>query len=86
MIPKLHYLSHFAVQIREQCSKSEWITNPLSTSVQTQEDYVGRPSRVSRRVDIRRLHRNVIYRCLILANMALANADLDQRGMDAYDR
>ena len=86
IIPKLHYLSHFALEMRDQASKSDWVVNPLATSVQTQEDFVGRPSRVSRRVDIRRLHKNVISRCLILANRALEVSDVDQRGMDAYER
>lgn len=84
MIPKLHYLVHIALEKRRQASVSAWVQNCLCQSVQCQEDFVGRPSRVSRRVDIRRLHRNVVSRCLILANRALLQSDGDQRGMDAY--
>lgn len=50
----------------------------MSTTVQLQEDYVGRPSRVSRRVSIRRIYRNVLNRILILQCRALIKADHDQ--------
>lgn len=84
MIPKLHYFAHIALEKRRQAATAKWVQNCLSTSVQCQEDFVGRPSRVSRRVDSRRLHNNVICRCLILANRALIQADNDERGMNAY--
>ena len=85
MIPKLHYFSHVAMDMKEQASNSNWAVNCLAYSVQIQEDFVGRPSRVSRRVNIRRLHRNVMFRSLVLANRALEQADRDERGMNAYD-
>ena len=83
-IPKLHYFHHFAVELDRQCGISEWIESPMSTTVQLQEDYVGRPSRVSRRVSIRRIYRNVLNRILILQCRALIKADHDQRSMDGY--
>ena len=84
LIPKLHSLHHFAVRLRQDASKGAWVINCLSTSVQMQEDFVGRPSRVSRRVDIRRLHRNTLLRCLIHYHFALTGSDADKRHMDAY--
>ena len=60
------------------------LKDPLGTSVQVQEDYVGRPSRASRRVSIRRIHRNVVFRILILQCRALIQADHDERGMNSY--
>lgn len=84
LIPKLHYMHHFAVDLERQASHAAWAQNPLATSVQCQEDYIGRPSRASRRVNIRRLHRNVISRILILQCQALVKSDEDQRGMNAY--
>jgi len=84
MMPKLHYLAHAALQLKRQSELASWAQNPLGASVQLQEDFIGRPSRVSRRVDIRQVHRNVIHRCLVLSEMALVNADVDDRGMDAY--
>ena len=85
MIPKLHYMSHVALDMQEEGSKCKWAINCLAFSVQLQEDFVGRPSRLSRRVDIRRAHRNVIHRSLVLANQELEKADRDTRGMDAYE-
>lgn len=78
-------MHHFAIKLLEQSTSSKWVENPLSTSVQCQEDFVGRPSRVSRRVGIRRLHRNVISRILILQCRALIQADQDARGMNGYE-
>ena len=85
LMPKLHYLSHVALQLRQQSDLVDWCQNPLGCSVQLQEDFIGRPSRASRRVNIRQLHRNVIHRCLILAQLALQRSDGDQRGRDCYD-
>ena len=84
MIPKLHYLHHIAIDMLRQSSNGPWVMSCLATSVQQQEDFVGRPSRVSRRVDVRRLHRNVLCRSLILSKRAFDQADHDERGMDAY--
>ena len=55
LIPKLHFCHHLFLELlhQSQASGSEsncWSLNPLSFSVQMQEDYIGRPSRVSRRV------------------------------------
>ncbi|CAL1161150.1 unnamed protein product [Cladocopium goreaui] len=59
--------------------------NPIwEGTMHSVEDFIGRPSRVSRRVDIRRVHRNVMLRCLILSEQALQKSDDDDRGMDAY--
>ena len=77
-------MAHIALEMRRQAETHEWILNPLSRSVQVQEDFIGRPSRVSRRVDIRRVPRNVMLRCLILSEQALQKSDDDDRGMDAY--
>ena len=84
LVPKTHYMAHIALEMRRQAETHEWILNPLSRSVQVQEDFIGRPSRVSRRVDIRRVHRTVMLRCLILSEQALQKSDDDDRGMDAY--
>ena len=84
IMPKLHYLSHVALQLRQQSDLADWCQNPLGCSVQLQEDFIGRPSRASRRVNVRQLHRNVIHRCLILAHLALQRSDGDQRGWDCF--
>ena len=84
MMPKLHCLSHTALQLKKQAEGADWVQNPLSSSVQMQEDFIGRPARVSRRCNIRQVHRNVLHRCLILAQVALEKSDEDYRGRDCY--
>lgn len=78
MIPKLHYFMHVAHKVQQQASMARWVQSPLATTVQTQEDYVGRPSRISRRVAIRKVHTNVVHRSLIMASQALKKAGKDQ--------
>ena len=71
LVPKLHMLSHVALRIFSDSQKSAWVRNPLSESVQQQEDYVGKPSRVSRRVSSRRVHEHVLLRALCATHMEL---------------
>lgn len=84
MAPKVHMVAHAAAELDEHCGKSDWAINPLAYSNQIQEDYIGRPSRLSRRVNPRSVHRSVMFRALIEYHRALSNADSDHRGMDAH--
>ena len=79
LIPKLHMLHHSAMRMRQECEKAAYCTNPLSESVQMQEDFIGRPSRISRRVGDRVLHLRVLQRSLIAHEAALKAADGDRR-------
>ena len=81
MIPKCHFLHHTAIMLKSQAGRAPWAQNPLGFSVQIQEDFIGRPSRVSRRVDVRQIHRSTLNRCLILALQALTKSDKDKRGL-----
>ena len=82
LMPKLHYIHHTAHTLRlEGMMDTSWVINPLSTSVQVQEDFIGRPSRVSRRVDARTVHQRVIDRSLICVQQALEESDQDARGL-----
>ena len=82
--PKLHMLAHTGHDLLEQSSISEWCINPACFTNQAQEDYIGRPSRLSRRVNVRNMATSVVRRSLIQYQMALEKSDLDGRGMDAY--
>ena len=48
LLPKLHFFHHLMVDMLG--SSNNWILNPLIFSVQLQEDFIGKPARVSRRV------------------------------------
>ncbi|CAK9068436.1 unnamed protein product [Durusdinium trenchii] len=50
LIPKGHYLHHQVLDLLHQSERSRWCPNLLMYGCQLQEDYVGRPSRISRRV------------------------------------
>eukprot|EP00435_Cladocopium_sp_Y103_P052125 s815_g16.t1 len=84
MVPKLHMIAHCAVELQRQAATGEWVQNPLSLTNQMQEDFIGRPSRISRRVSIRSIHRSLLMRALIVYQDSLRNSDVDPRGMDGY--
>ena len=71
LVPKAHMLSHTAEDLIDQADKASWVINPLSTSNQQQEDYIGRPCRLSRRVHACKLHTRVLERSLLAAYQAL---------------
>ena len=58
-------IDHHAHTMVTQAAMSTWVENPLSTANQMQEDYIGRPSRLSRRVHASRLHTRVLQRSLL---------------------
>ena len=84
MLPKHHMIAHDAHGLLDQASRFEWCENPVSRTNQMQEDYIGRPSRLSRRVSTRSLHGSVLLRSLIMYEEALTKAFRDSRGLDAY--
>ena len=80
LMPKLHFLHHESLWLIH-APDAEWVRNPLSNSVQMQEDYVGRPSRLSRRVAVPQVHRRVMDRSLISSYQAILASDKDERGL-----
>ena len=71
MVPKLHYLAHISERLVVQGSSARWCQNPLAESVQCQEDYIGKPCRLSRRVSPKALHARTIDRSLLASFRAL---------------
>ena len=54
---------HF-FDMRDQAKQAEFVFSPLVHSTQIDEDYIGRPSRVSRRTSSRTVMIRTIERCL----------------------
>ena len=79
LVPKIHMMHHCAIRMKLECAAAQYCCNPLSESVQIQEDFIGRPSRLSRRVGIRLVHLRVLQRSLIAHQFALRSSDLDDR-------
>lgn len=81
LMPKLHYIHHDSLTLIYAPPTVKWVRNPLTTTNQMQEDYVGKPSRLSRRVAVPQLHSRVMSRCLISAYHAILASDKDERGL-----
>lgn len=81
LMPKLHFLHHESLWLIHAPAEAEWLRNPLSNSVQLQEDYVGKPSRLSRRVAVPQVHKRVMDRSLISSYQAILASDADERGL-----
>lgn len=82
--PKAHMICHAALKLSRLSTKSKWIISPLATACQQQEDYIGKPSKVSRSTNIRQCHRTILWRSLIKIQVSLEEASVDERGMDSY--
>lgn len=83
LMPKLHYLHHSAYKL--QCESSQpsccWVLNPMGASNQVEEDFIGRPARLSRRINIRQLHLRVVQRSLICYQQGLELSNEDGMGL-----
>ncbi|CAK9000117.1 unnamed protein product [Durusdinium trenchii] len=79
--PKCHMLLHHAHQLMDDARCGDWAVNPLAESNQMQEDYIGRPSRISRRVAKRTIHLRALQRTILATYQALQKSDDDTRGL-----
>ena len=66
--PKLHPLQHFAVKLWQIGNANKAAINPLVYATQVSEDFVGRQSRLSRRVAPQQVIRRVLERYLVSAH------------------
>ena len=78
LVPKGHMLDHHAFDLVRQADLGDWVENPLSTANQQQEDYIGKPCRLSRRVHASKIHLRVLQRSLLATSVQLhVGGDLD---------
>ena len=71
LMPKIHYLHHAFRTMLLEATHLVWVPNALGTSVQLDEDFVGRVARISRRVGSGLLMQRTLERYLVAANLAL---------------
>ena len=71
LYPKLHSFHHLMLDVKYSGERSKLAINPLLHSCQMDEDLVGRASRLSRRVSIRKVASRTIDRYLTAAYAAL---------------
>ena len=69
--PKLHYLHHQFLEMLLDARRAQWCFNIIMTGVQMEEDYIGRPSRLARRVSSRTTSLRVIQRSFLAVRNAL---------------
>ena len=71
LMPKIHYLHHGFREMLLLSRQHPWVPNVLHSSVQLDEDMVGRIARLSRRVGSHLLTRRTLQRYLISAHLAI---------------
>lgn len=79
LVPKTHYLHHGALRLLREAEQGltrgshGWAVNPLGESVQVQEDFIARPSRLSRRVCSKKVHLRTLQRSLVSVSDCFSN-------------
>lgn len=73
LIPKGHFLHHSFLDLLEQSLSNPdgWTVNVLIYACQSQEDFVGRPSRIARRVNPRTTSLRVLQRVFLAVRSKL---------------
>lgn len=69
--PKFHYLNHTWLDMLNRSEKSRWILNPLVFACQMQEDFIGKPARISRRVSPKAVSHRVLQRSFAATRQCL---------------
>ncbi|CAE7227135.1 unnamed protein product [Symbiodinium sp. CCMP2592] len=77
-MPNLHRLHHLMMRMEDQAEVSAFVQNGLMWSCQIEEDFIGRPSRLSRRVHPRRVIERTLLRSLTAAHRQFLSAGLLQ--------
>ena len=72
--PKGHYLHHQFLELLHDSRKGKFSLNILVFSNQMSEDFVGKPSRLSRRVSAKRVPLRVLQRSFLAIRSALCSA------------
>ena len=73
--PKVHYYHHTLRELHQQVSKHhEWVLSPSAWNCESNEDYIGKISRLSRRVSPKICGQRVIDRYLVAAKLIFERA------------
>ena len=66
-LPNYHRLQHICLSMMHQAQRGSAVLNPLAFATQSEEDYIGRPSRISRKVNPRTTVERTLQRSLAAA-------------------
>ena len=75
-MPNYHRLHEIFHKLREEARACDYAFNPLMVATQCDEDFIGRPSRISRRVDARTIVQRTLQRSLLAAYAAYVDAGM----------
>lgn len=84
LAPKGHYLHHQFLTLLQQARSCQWGLNPLCFAVQQQEDFIGKPSRLCRRVSAKTASLRVIQRTFLAVRNALGAGDPDVSDLEGF--
>ena len=73
--PKLHYFNHLVASMYDQYLACGFTVNPISESTYQLEDFVGRTSRLSRRVDPKAISAKTLQRYMVCARGCLVEGE-----------
>ena len=76
LMPNLHRVAHIVDDLETQASSTNFALSPLAYSCQAEEDFVGRPSRISRRVSAKKVVMRTLQRSLQTAYSQYVKAGL----------
>ena len=76
LYPKLHIFHHIMLEVKFKGERVHTCCNPMMFGTQMDEDVVGKTSRLSRRVNIRKTSLRALQRYLVAAYTAFAKAKL----------
>ncbi len=76
LTPKGHYLHHQFLGLLHQSQKQTWCLNVVAFGVQMEEDFIGKPSRLARRVSCKTTSLRVIERAFLAMNAAMGRDDI----------
>ena len=83
-MPNLHRFHHIGFQLKWQSQSADFAFNPLALSSQCDEDFIGRPSRISRRVHARTVVERTLQRSLEAAYAKWVDAKLIILAQEAW--
>ena len=76
LVPKIHYCHHAwrSLLLCAEESRWPWVPSPLGTSVQLDEDFIGRVARWSRRVGEQLVMKRTIQRYLVASHLTISES------------
>ena len=83
--PKIHYLNHIFLRVFEEWSATGTAVNPCAESTFMSEDFVGKTSRISRRVSTRAVATKTLQRYMLFLTTSLSKDSFEMLDLSMLD-